>query len=66
MIKPKTDPLELKAEKLLKRLWKVVRKESIRFIRWMFFYKPENDMDAIFHIIVVISYIMVGVALARG
>ena len=68
MIKPKTDPNidEIKARKFVKRSWKVVRKESIRFIRWLFCYKPENDMDLIFHIIVVISYIMIGIALSRG
>jgi len=73
MIKQKIHPDELIAEEFLNRLgkflsrfWKLFRKEFKRFIKWFFFYKPENDMDGLFHIITVIAYILIGVVLARG
>ena len=70
MIKRKStierDPLEDKLEKNLKKLWKIWKKESRIVIKWVFFYKPEDKMDELFHIITIISYIIVGVSLARG
>lgn len=52
-------PLEIKAEKALSRLWKVTKKEVKIVKKWLFFYQPENKMDAMFHIfdIFVIIYI---------
>lgn len=64
--KNEPDPIELKAEKFLNRSWKFVKKESIRFIRWLFFYTPENKMDATLHIIAVISWLFIGFYISQG
>lgn len=56
---------EVRTEKFLNQAWKFCKKESIRLVRWLFFYQPKDNMDSIFHIITVISYIIIGVALAR-
>jgi hypothetical protein len=58
-LKFETDPLELKAELFLKRVWIFIKKESKRIIKWLFFYKPENKMDAILHIIDVLTIIYI-------
>lgn len=65
MRKPKTDPTEEKVEEFLRRSWVIIKKEGKRFSNWLFFYKPEDKMDGILHILTVIAYIFIGVMLAR-
>jgi hypothetical protein len=50
--------------KFLKELKSRLRKESVRLIKWMFFFQPKDTMDAFLHIITVISYVIVGVFIA--
>ena len=65
-------PIELKAEKWLSNLWVligkfwiIIRKESKKFIKYLFFYTPENKMDATLHIIEIIAWLFVGYRLSQ-
>ena len=49
-----------------KTIKKVGKKEGKKFIKWLFLYQPDDDMDTILHIITVISWLIVGWALASG
>jgi hypothetical protein len=64
-IRIKVDPFELKLEKFLSKSWFIIRRESKKFSEWLFFYKPEDKMDGILHILTIISYIFIGIMLAR-
>jgi len=54
------DPTNQKLEKLLDRSWKFIKKESIRSIRWLFFYQPESKFMANIHIfdIIILVYLV--------
>jgi hypothetical protein len=66
MTKPKTDPLELKAEQFLQRNWVIIRRELKRVIKWLFFYQPENKKMGNLHIIDVLALIYIAIRLAKG
>jgi len=65
MIKPKTDPLELKAEQFLSKTWVIIKKESKRLQNWLFFYKKEDKMDGILHMLDVIAIIYIVLRLSK-
>ena len=66
MIKPKTDPLELKAEQFLSKTWVIIKRETKRLQNWLFFYKKEDKMDGILHMLDVIAIIYIAIRLAEG
>jgi uncharacterized membrane protein YkvA (DUF1232 family) len=62
MIKKSDIPKEeLQARKFLNRLWKELRFGSKRLVKWLFFYKPEDNMDALLHVIAVCAWLYLGI-----
>lgn len=59
------DETELKIEKWLDWAWKSIKKGSIRFNRYLFFYQPENKMDATLHVIEIIAWLFLGYRLSQ-
>jgi len=59
------DPLEAKAREEIEKYWKLAKKEAKRLKKWLFFYQPENNMDATLHIIDILAIIYIACRLAK-
>ena len=55
------DPLEVKLEKECANFFKYAKREAKVIKNWLFFYKPENKVDEMLHIIdiLVVLYLTI-------
>lgn len=59
-------PLEERLEKNLSKLWKLTKKQAKILKEWLFFYQPENKMDATLHIFDIIAIFYITLRLVNG
>ena len=62
MIKHRAIPKEeLQAEEFLSRLWQETKISVRKLIKWIFFYKPTDNVDAFIHILGVVAWLYLGI-----
>ena len=59
--KNESDKFEIKCERFLNRLWQETKIGVRKLIKWLFFYKPTDNVDAFIHIVGVIAYLYLGI-----
>lgn len=59
-------PLEEEARKKLEKIWKLAKKQAKILKKWLFFYQPENKMDASLHMIDIIAILYITLRLVNG
>ena len=65
-LKVEIDPLEAKLEKEYAKFLKYAKREFKIIKKWLFFYQPENKMDAMLHIFDIFVIIYVAIRLANS
>ena len=55
-----SDEFEKKLERKVKIAWRKLLKYSVKLLKWLFCYQPDNNMDLIIHLIAVFSYLYIG------